>query len=144
MASGERVPPFEKGHVVVAAVRVLMHRSGRAPREEEVAEMLDFPADLVRSLVRGLAARGIVRVITNPFETRVELGDYMALEALPRESEGAKIETELEEFHARYRDRQAEMGKLFSDSEISKRKEERVKNLDEEFKKFRKRTGRDD
>lgn len=144
MTGKERVPPYEKGHLVVAAVRVLLHRSGRSPREEEIAEMLDWPADLVRSLVRGLTARGIVRVLTNPFETRVELGDHLALEELPRESEGAKIETELEEFHTRYREKQAELGKLFSGSELEKKKEERVNRLDEEFRKFRKRSGRDD
>lgn len=144
MASRERVPPYEKGHLVVAALRVLAHRGGRAPREEEIAELLDLPVDLVRSLVRGLAAVGIVRVVTNPFDVRVELGDHAALESLPRESEGAKIETEVEEFHERYREKQAEMGKLFAGDEVTKRKEERVNRLDEEFKKFRKRSGRDE
>lgn len=138
----ERRPPYEKGHLIVAAIRVLTHRGGRPPLDGEVAELLDMSAELVRALIHGLAEQGIVRVLQNPFETRVEIGDYAKLESLPRESEAPRIGSELEAFHERYRERQAEMGKLFAGDEVSRRKQDRVGRLDAEFRRFRQRTGR--
>ena len=133
----DRQPPYEKSHLVVAAVRVLSHRGGRPPAEEEVAELLDLSPDLVRSLIRALGARGVLQVVQSPFETRVELRDHTLLEELPREEGESVLEADLEEFRERHRRRQEEAEKLFAAGEAKRRKEERVSHLDDEFRRFR-------
>ena len=138
----ERLPPYEKSHLVVAAVRILSFRDGIAPTEEQVAELLGIAPDFTRSLIRALAEIEIVRVIQNPFETRVELGEFMKLEELPRDEGERAMESELEAFHERYRKKREEMEGLFGGEGVRRRQKERADRLEDEFRNFRKRMGR--
>lgn len=133
----ERLPPYEKSHLAVAAVRLLTHQEGRGPTEEEVAKLLGLAPDYVRNLLRNLAELGVLKAVRNAFESRVEVADHLRLEELPRGEGEPVIESELEAFHERHRKKQEEMGKLFGGGEVTRRKEERVKRLEDEFKSFR-------
>ena len=94
-------PAYEDGHLVVGAVRVLTHRAAKPPTPEDVAHLLGIAPDFARNLVRALGEEGILRVVENPFEIRVEIGDYLKLEDLPRESDAPSIQNELDDFMKR-------------------------------------------
>lgn len=122
---------------MVAAVRLITHREGRGPTEEEAAQLLGIAPDYLRNLLRNLAEFGVLQMVKNAFESRFEVADHLRLEELPRGEQEPVIESELEQFQARHRKKQEEMGKLFGGGEVMRRKEERVKKLEDEFKSFR-------
>jgi hypothetical protein len=130
-------PTYEQSHLLAAAIRLLSHKGGRPPTIEEVAALLTEPTELCRVHLRWLSERGIVTLVLNPFETRVELANHLAIEELPREEEGRQIEEEVDEFREKFRSRQEKIGKLFSTDDITRRNEERRKKLDDELKKFK-------
>ncbi|MCC7141073.1 MAG: hypothetical protein IT349_03130 [Candidatus Eisenbacteria bacterium] len=135
------VPNYEESHLVVAAVRLLQHRNGHLPTPEEVAGMLTFPQEKVFVLIRGLKERAILRVLESPFETRVDILDPVPLEALPRGVPEPEMKGELDEFYEREREKKAEMDRMFRGGEVDRRKQDRVKKLEEEFRKFKPKGG---
>jgi hypothetical protein len=130
-------PAYEDGHLIVGAVRVLTHRAAKPPTPEDVADLLGLAPDFARNLVRALGEEGILRVVENPFEIRVEIGDYLKLEDLPRESEAPSIKDELDDFMKRKKKEVEEAEKMLSSDEIEKKKKEKLDRLEEEMKKLK-------
>jgi hypothetical protein len=130
-------PTHEDGHLVVAAVRVLSHRSSKPPTPEEIANLLGLAPEFVRSLVVALGDQGILRVIENPFEIRAEVGNYAGLEDLPRGSGAPSIKDELEGFLDRKRKAAEETEKMLSMDGIEKKEKEKLSRLEEEMKKMK-------
>jgi len=130
-------PSYEDSHLVVAAVRVLSNNAAKPPTPEDVAELLDKPPDLVRSLIIVLGSQGILRVVENPFEIRAEVGDYLKIEDLPRTSEMPSIKSELDEFVKRKRRAEDETGKSLRLDEIEKKNRERMARLEDEMKRMK-------
>ena len=135
------VPSYQEAHLIVAAIRVVQHREGRPPTPEEVAALLNLPKEKVFILVRALAARGVVQMLETPFEVRLDVLDPTPLEALPRTDGEPEMKGELDEFYEREREKKAEMDRMFRGGEADKRKQDRVKKLEEEFRKFKPKGG---
>jgi DNA-binding MarR family transcriptional regulator len=133
----ERSLPRGEAHIVVAAVRVLAHKSGRPAAIEEIAELLGWSKELTGHLVRALEARGIVRTIKSPFDVRVEVKDHLKIEELPVEDQGPGLQDEVEEFHERFKKKQEQLQNLFDAGEHEKKKKERLAGLDQELEKFK-------
>jgi hypothetical protein len=130
-------PAYEDGHLIVGAVRVLTHRAAKPPTPEDVANLLGIPPDFARNLVRALGEEGVLRIVENPFEMRVEIGDYLKLEDLPRESEVPSIQDELDDFMKRKRKEVEDTEKMLSSDEITKKKKEKLDKLEQEMKKMK-------
>ena len=130
-------PSYEDTHLIVAAIRVLSNNAAKPPTPEDVAELLDKPPDLIRSMIIVLGAEGILRVVENPFEIRAEVGDYLKIEDLPRASEVPSIKSELDEFVMRKKKAQDETGKSLSLDEIEKKNREKMARLEDEMKRMR-------
>jgi DNA-binding MarR family transcriptional regulator len=133
----EHAPPQEQAHLVVAAVRVLAHRSGRPAAVEEIAELLGWSKELAGHLVRGLESRGIVRTIKSPFDVRVEVADHHEIDRLPVEDHGPGLQDEVEEFHTRFKKKQEQLQNLFDSGEHDRKKKERLAGLDKELEDFK-------
>lgn len=131
-------PSYEDAHLVVAAVRVLCHREPKPPTPEQVASLLDLPAELVRSLVVSLGDLGVLHLMENPFETRIELGDHTLIEDLPRSAEGPTMKDEIEDFVERKKKEVRETEKMFTPDEIQKKKKEKLAKLEDEMKRMKK------
>jgi len=131
-------PSHEEGHLFVAAVRLLQHVHNRPPTVEEIGEMLFLSPEIAHHRARGLEEKGIVRIVANPFETLVEIADYLALEDLPREEAGPGFGEDLTEFEEKKRKEQEKLKSLFSSGEPDRKKQGRIDKLEEEFRKFRK------
>jgi hypothetical protein len=134
-------PTYEDAHLVVAAVRVLAHQASKPPTPEDIAELIGLAPEFARSLVIALKDEGVLRVMENPFEIRVEIGDHTLLEDLPRAAEAPSIKDELDGFLERKRRATEETEKMLSMDEIDKRKKAKLSKLEEEMKKMKDKPG---
>ena len=130
-------PSYEDGHLVVAAVRVLLHNGPKPPTPEEIADLIGLAPEFVRNLVISLGDEGILRVVENPFEIRAEIADYARLEDLPRTVDTPSIKDELDEFVKRKREAVEETQRMLRLGEIEKRKKEKLSKLEDEMKKMK-------
>jgi hypothetical protein len=130
-------PSYEDGHLVTAATRVLMHKIGKPPTPEQIADLLGQPPDFIRTLVVSLGDEGILKLVENPFEIRVEIGDYARLEDLPREADGPTISDELDSFIQKKRGEYEATEKMLSMDEIEKKQKEKMSKLEKEMKKMK-------
>jgi DNA-binding Lrp family transcriptional regulator len=129
---------YEEGHLVVAAVRVLTHRSaGRPPTVEEIAHLVNLSREWVGVLVAALERADIVRTVTGPFETRVEVGRHENLENLPRQDSTAGVDEELKEFAAKRREEEEKLRNLFSSGQALKDQKKKMGDLADELKRYK-------
>jgi hypothetical protein len=133
----EFAPPQSQAHLVVAAVRVLTHKTGRPPAIEEIAELLGWSKELCGHLVRGLEAHGITGIIKSPFDVRVEVADHTKIEELPVEDRGPGLKDEVEEFHSRFQKKQEQLQQLFDSGDAEAKRKQRLSGLDDELSKFK-------
>ncbi len=134
-------PGYEESHLLVAAVRVLSHKDGRSPTPDEVADLLAFSREKTYVLVHELRRLGILRALETPFEIRLDVGDPVPLEQLPRGDSGPSIAGELDEFHSREQEKKQVMERMFRGGEADRRRKERVSKLEKEFEKFKPKPG---
>jgi hypothetical protein len=137
----EFTPEYEESHLVVAAVRVLQHREGRSPTSDEVAGLLRVSPEKIHILVHELRKRGVLRALEGPFDLRLDVGDVAPLEELPKGQSGPAIASELEQFHSEQQEKKKEMERMFRGGEADKRRRERVAKLEQEFSKFKPKSG---
>jgi hypothetical protein len=133
----DHAPSQGQAHLIVAAVRVLTHKTGRPASIEEVAELLGWSVELAGHLVRALEARQIVRTIRSPFDVRVEVDDHRGVEALPLEDRGPGLQDEVEKFHEQFKKKQEALQNLFDSGEVEAKKKERLANLEQELRDFK-------
>jgi len=91
----------------------------------------------VRTLVITLGEEGVLKVVENPFEMRVEVADHAKLEDLPREAEGPTMRDELDSFIRKKQDEYEATEKMLSLDEIEKKQKARISKLEEEMKKMK-------
>jgi hypothetical protein len=130
-------PSYEDGHLVVAAVRVLTHRAEKPPTPEQIADLLGLAADFARALVVTLGDEGILKVIENPFEIRVEIGDHTRLEDLPREADGPTMTDELDTFIQKKQEEYEATEKMLSMDEIEKKRRDKMSKMEKEMRKMK-------
>ena len=137
----EFVPSRAQGHLVVASIRVLSHLRKRPPTAEEIAEQLGLSREQVLHLLRGLEERRIVRSIENPFDVRIDVAEYKAIEELPEEAIGPDIGREIEDFHKKTEERQKRIEQMLRDGDPDARSREKTAAIEKEFRQFRKKKG---
>lgn len=136
------LPSREKGHLAVAAIRVIAHRQNTPPTPADIAEMLDWGDEETHVVLRGLVSVGIVHLQQTPFEAHYEVADHVKLEELPREEDKERLENEVADFQRRTRSKHAEIEKLFEEDEAGKKRREKMKALEQEFANFKKKPPR--
>ena len=125
-----------EGHLIVAAIRVLVHREGRPPEPQEVAELLDLPEASVRLQVAQLAELGSVILVESAYATHLEIADVLLLEDLPAE-EAAAITSDLADFDRRKQAEAEKMARMFEDGEHDKRRAEKHDKMGKELFEFK-------
>jgi hypothetical protein len=133
-------PSYDEGHLILAGIRIRAHRDGRPPLLEDVAELIDMPADLLRVLVVELEERGIIRQLANAFETRLRVDDHLKAEELPKEG-GGRLDSEVQEFRKAFQEKQKDLKNTFGSGAFTKKSDEKMSRLEEELKKFKGRGG---
>lgn len=116
---------------------MLTHSGGKPPTPELIAELLDLAVDFVRTLVVTLGDEGILRVVENPFEIRVEVADYKKLEDLPRDASGPTMRDELETFIQTKQDEYEATEKMLNPDEMEKKRKDKMSEMEDEMKKMK-------
>lgn len=122
---------------MVAATRVLTHKAAKPPTPEQIAELLGLPPDFVRTLVVTLGDEGVLKVVENPFEIRVEIADHAKLEDLPREKDGPTMTDELDSFVQKKQEEYEATEKMLSMDEIEKKQKDKISKMEEDMKKMK-------
>lgn len=131
------IPSRDEGLLLVAAVRVQAHRDGRPPQLEDVAMLLAMPHELLRVLVIALEDRGILRQLTNAFETRLEIVDGLAVEELPPAGSGPRLGAELDDFRKAFQVKQDDLKKTFGAAALQKKTDDKMDKMAEQLRKFK-------
>ena len=126
---------YTEAHLFVAATRILQHRHGCPADIEEICAMIGISSELGHTVCRKLEKLGIISTLADPFSIKVLIGNYLAIEDLPRKPlEENALARELEKFQAEKKNSdqkvaaiQAELAKkrqnLFNDIEAKLKKE---------------------
>ena len=133
----ETTPSYEEGQLVVAAVRLLHHREKRPPTIEAIAELIGEPAEMCGHLARGLASLGIVKILKNPFDTRLEIVDHLRLETLPRGAHAPAIESEIQEFKRKFEKEREDMQRQLLGKDHERRSRDRMAEMERKLSQFR-------
>jgi hypothetical protein len=133
----DQVSPRAQAHLLVAAVRILAHKTGRPPAVEELADLLGWSREFCGHLCRGLEAQGILMALKSPFDVRFEVGDHTQIETLPIDESGPKLKDEVEAFHEQFKKRQEDLQNLFDSGETEARKKKRLEGLENELRGFK-------
>jgi hypothetical protein len=133
----EQQSPRAQAHLIVAAVRVLLHKTGRPPAVEEVAGLLGWSREYCGHLCRNLEAQMILVTLKSPFDVRVDVGDHLRIEDLPEDDSGPRFKDEVEAFHSEFQKRQDELRNLFDSGELEERKKKRLAGLEDELREFK-------
>ena len=89
---------YSTSHLFVAAIRVLQHQKNTPPSIEAVSETLSFSLEQGSFIARELQGRGIIDVVEGSFGTRLFIKDHLALEEIPKDARGSRLEDELKRF----------------------------------------------
>ena len=129
-------PTQTEAHLVVAAIRVLQHKQGRAPRPEEVAEFLDLPPAVLRMQVVSLQDLGIIALVESAFDNHVEIRDHRLIEDLEVEVPDGDLREDLADFDRRKQEEAAQMEQLFADGDHQKKKSKRLQKMADDLADF--------
>jgi hypothetical protein len=132
------LPSKEKGHLAVAAIRILSHQLGRPPSPSEIGELVDWGDEETHVVLRGLVDAGILQMHETPFEAHFEIADHLKLEALVPEAEKAVLRTEVDAFQKNRQSKQKKMEKLLTSGGLDKKKTEEMEALEKQFADFKK------
>jgi hypothetical protein len=135
------LPTQARGHLLVAALRVLRHSHGMPPHPEEIATLLGWGVEETYVVVRELVDHGVLRMHETPFEVRLDLIDHHKLDELPVE-EGEALQEEVDQFRVADRSRKDKLDEMFKSGEIDERKRQQAEALEKQFAEFRKKKPR--
>ena len=132
------LPSREKGHLAVAAVRVLHHLHASPPSAAQIAELLAWGDEETHFVLRGLVDTGILRQHQTPFEPHYELIDHQLVESLQLEAEKEVLGEEVEEFKRRSKSRHERLESMFRSGEQEQKKKAKQSSLEQQFADFKK------
>ena len=89
---------YTTAHLFVAAVRVLEHQDGAPPALETICRLLNYSDEKGNYLLNRLSEQGIVDTVKSGFTDRIVVGNHLAIEELPRDTEESRLEQELKKF----------------------------------------------
>ncbi|HEX7878262.1 MAG TPA: hypothetical protein VF720_02565 [Candidatus Eisenbacteria bacterium] len=135
------VPSRDEGLLLLAAIRVRAHLDGRPPLQENVADLLDMPHELMRVLAIGLEDRGILKMLTNAFEVRLDIVNAALVDDLPAAGTGPRLGTELDDFRKAFQAKQDDLKKSFGKEALQKKTDEKMSAMEEKLRQFKEKAG---
>lgn len=89
---------YTTAHLFVAAIRVLDHQERTPPALEAICRLLDYSEEKGSYLLNRFREQGIVDMVKSGFTDRIVVGNHLAIEELPRDTEESRLEQELKKF----------------------------------------------
>lgn len=136
------LPSRERGHLAVAAVRLLCHLHASPPSAAQIGELLAWGDEETHFVLRGLIDTGILREHQTPFEPHYDLSDHHLVESLRPEAEKEVLGDEVEDFKRRVKSRHEQIESMFRSGEQEKQKQAKQSSLEQQFAEFKKKKPR--
>ncbi|OQX63014.1 MAG: hypothetical protein B5M56_04290 [Desulfococcus sp. 4484_241] len=133
----EALSPYEKAHLVVAAIRVLAYLDDKPPSIEDIGRFLRVSFEEINMVCRKLEQREVIEITEGPYGVRLFVRDHLAIEKFPKETLKAGIDEELERFRKGQKEREQRI------AQIKAKEEERRKKLFERLNQGLKKAGPD-
>jgi len=95
--------PYEEGHLIVSAIRVLTHKQANPVSPGDVAALIDYSTEKVLHICRRLQQDGIIKSVEGPYDQKLYIMDHIKLEKLAQD----KHEQGLKDDIAQHESRQA-------------------------------------
>ena len=127
----------DEAHLIVAGIRVLSYLNKSTPTPMELAEFLNESESAIRLRLSILTEAGVVALVESAFATHMEIRDYLEIEQF-EEEEGPEITEDLKEFDKRKKEEAEKMSRLFEEGDHVKKQQERIDQMDDSFKDFKK------
>jgi DNA-binding MarR family transcriptional regulator len=124
---------LEQAHLVVAGIRVFMHREAKPPAVEELAAFLKTTPELIYHMANRLEKEGIIRSVRTSFETKLYLRDPSKLRDLPEDAIPA-LDEEMRKKLKQKKAEQEKLGAALSADVIKRRQAQRMAELEKKMK----------
>jgi hypothetical protein len=95
-----KMSPYDKAHLVVAAVRVLGHNNGVPPTAGDTAAFLGMTAEEAGAVVNALKKSGVLVAVESAAGERLYPGEMAPIEELPKDNQGSGMMEDLKKFEA--------------------------------------------
>lgn len=126
-----------EAHLILAAIRVLDHLNQRPPTPAEIADLIQEAESSVRLRLSMLQDMGAAVLVDSAYETHAEIKDYAQVENLD-EDDGPAISEDLAAFDRMKEEEAEKMAHLFDSGEHEDRRQEKLAEMDNDLKQFRK------
>lgn len=83
--SGSVKTPYEEGHLVVSAIRVLTHKQANPASPGDVASLIDYSTEKVLHICRRLQQDGIIKFVEGPYDQKLYIMNHIKLENLAQD-----------------------------------------------------------
>ncbi len=125
---------YTEAHLIVAAVRIFLHKAGTPPKIEDVCSMLGMSDEAGHSACRRLAKLGIIDTLEDPFSIKLSVANHLEIEKLPKTSPKEKgLAKEIEKFQAEKMKAEKKVADI--QAEIAKKQKDKLAAIEAKFKK---------
>ena len=89
---------YSNGHLFISGVRVWEHLNGKAPKIEDICELLNMSPEQAGYLLRRLTELEVTEIVKGSYGDRIFIRHHLNLEEIPREQVENKLDAELKKF----------------------------------------------
>ncbi|HMA68130.1 MAG TPA: hypothetical protein VKO20_09935 [Desulfosalsimonadaceae bacterium] len=89
---------YAYAHLIVAAIRVLEHRTEAPPAIDDVSDMLQTSIEETYRLCRKIKELEVIEMLDNAGTTRLFIKDHRKIEDIADQPEESRLEAELKKF----------------------------------------------
>jgi hypothetical protein len=96
--SRESKNAYQEGHLFVAAIRLLEHKTKTPPDLNQISQLAGFSNEKAGLVSRRLEEAGIIGIVEGAYGNRWGIVDHLKLEELPRSTEVSQMDEALKQF----------------------------------------------
>ncbi len=124
---------YSQAHLIVAAIRVLEHKSRTGPSVEAICDLLDLSVEQGYRVVNKLRDMEIVKIMTGSYGTRIYITDHTAIENIDPDEKADTLEQEI----AKFQDNRKEIEQRVEEFRTTQEQKQKdlFAELEEKFKK---------
>ena len=111
---GDHSTLYEQAHLVVAALRLWVHREGRQPTVEDLSNSTGFSLDAAQYICKRLEELGAIAIIEGAFENRINIKDHLMIEEIPTLEGGPNVDEQFRKIEAERREREKSIDERFA------------------------------
>jgi len=115
---------YKKAHLLVSALRILEYKNNNIPPSvKEISELLNISEEETFFILRKLEGKNIINIIEKNQNYQALIEDHTLIETLPKEKQSARLDSELEEFKEKQKNKTKEI------EEFQKKQKEKQQEL---------------